>query len=141
MCFMMDYMCITGPTPHSHVYKGVLPPLLPRSIPIIQSMSTPRCNYTPTYDRDGVLVPRVRGRDIELVIYSVCSRTILAAFKNVPTSFRCPSCTNDEGSDKYDCVKAVSNGAFCLVTDKPERDGWRYHWTRRRAVLAFEVPP
>jgi hypothetical protein len=74
------------------------------------------------------------------LIYIRMSLGGVANGRNVPTLFRCRLSTNDGSNDKYERVKALSDGALCLVTNEPKRDVGMYYWNGQRTVLALEVP-
>ena len=54
-----------------------------------------------------------------------------------PTSFACR--LKDHRGERDDRVKAVSDGALYLITDKPDNPVLLSRWSKQTAVLAFEV--
>jgi hypothetical protein len=60
-----------------------------------------------------------------------------AEYRTNPTSFACRLAGNS--TEKDDRVKAISDGALYLVTDKVLDPTKHCCWSRQYAVLSFEV--
>lgn len=60
-----------------------------------------------------------------------------ADYRTNPTSFACRLAGNS--TEKDDRVKAISDGALYLVTDKVSDITKHCCWSRQYAVLSFEV--
>lgn len=78
-----------------------------------------------------------KGRRMYLCYDEYSSYEFHANTRTNPTSFACR--LKDHRGDRDDRVKAVSDGALYLITDKPDNPVMLSRWSKQTAVLAFEV--
>jgi len=89
------------------------------------------------FDDIGMEIKWARGRKMRLLYAEYNYHLLSAECRTNPTSFACRLAGNS--TEKDDRVKAISDGALYLVTDKLFDRTKSCCWSRQYAVLSFEV--